>query len=164
MTGRKVFMRKNAALPSLESLFGWYSQYERVVRWRERLRSDGSLDILITFFLHCYALRDWLAHSSEVRQREIDAAIKNDFSMSLCRDLCNRSKHLVLLKKASIDANFSIAREYRGKIRPPSVVVMAGGRKIDLLEVVDNCLAFWKDFLGSRGMLDSEALLPPERP
>jgi hypothetical protein len=48
---RKIFLRHPQELPSLESLYGWHSQYERMLRWHERLKENNSLDYLLTYFL-----------------------------------------------------------------------------------------------------------------
>jgi hypothetical protein len=44
-------------LPSLESLYGWRSQYERILRWRERLGADGDLDSYMSFFVNSRPLQ-----------------------------------------------------------------------------------------------------------
>ncbi len=139
---RRIFTRHPQGLPSLESLFGWQSQYERMIRWHNQLKQDPSLDMLLTFFLNCYALRDWLINSNALAVKIIDGEINNNLAMRLCRDLCNRSKHLVIDRRPSIDANLVITREYRGASRPPGIVVLAGGVKSDLHELAHQCIVF----------------------
>jgi hypothetical protein len=70
------------------------------------------LDFFLAFFLNCYALRDWFINSNSISQTEMDELIKSDEAMRLCRDICNRSKHLTLNRPASTEPNFSIGREY----------------------------------------------------
>jgi len=151
MVNKTIFLRENAPIPSLESLFGWRSQYDRMLRWYDRLKKDQSLDILLAFFLNCYALRDWLHKTARLDANIIDDAIKADFSMKLCRDLCNRSKHPILAKP-SIDANFVITREYRGKSRPIRLVLHADGIRTDLPELPNRCVRFWDEFLLMQGL------------
>jgi hypothetical protein len=50
MPDRKVFLRAKNGLPSLESLFAWQSQFERITRWHGRLRRQPGLDMLLTVF------------------------------------------------------------------------------------------------------------------
>jgi hypothetical protein len=95
--------------------------------------------MLLTFFLNCYALRDWLSKSSTLAANVIDTEIDGSFAMQLCRDLCNRSKHLTI-SRPSVDANFVITMEYRGKSRPAGIVVLAGGEKSDLHETAGKCV------------------------
>lgn len=150
-TPRPIFLRSTGGLPSLESLHGWESQYERILRCREKLREDQSLDMFLTFFLNCYALRDWLVTSNTIPQHEIDEQIQADFFFSLCRDICNRSKHLVL-SRPSVDANFFICREYRGPDQPPALVVCADGKNTDLGDLAGKSIEFWDRVLTARGL------------
>jgi hypothetical protein len=146
MSGRKIFTYRSTGRPSLESIFGWESQYERLGRWSDRLRGTDSWR-----FLNCYALRDWLVNGSVLGSEVIDAAIRADLHMGLCRDLCNRSKHLVL-SKPSVDPDFSIVRTYRGPNQPPGIVVLAGGKMINLHDVAAQCMTFWENFLQEHGL------------
>jgi hypothetical protein len=158
MARRSIFRRSASALPSLESLFGWHDQYERMLRWRERLRDDRSLDFLLAFFLNCYALRDWLVKAGAFGETELDSIIRGSLAMRLCRDLCNRSKHLIL-SKPSIDSDFFICREYRGESRPPVLVVHAWDANTqrdvatDLVDLPVACTEFWNSTLKSKGLL-----------
>lgn len=145
-------------LPSLESLHGWRSQYERIYRWHGKLKTEGDLDSYISFFVNCHALKDWLEQCGEFAKGELDALMDGDWYMSLCRDLCNRSKHLVIDRRVSVDRNWSICLEYRGADNPSEMVVLAGGKKVDLAVLPGACLAFWKRVLAERGLLDSDTV------
>jgi len=151
---RKIFIRKGQTLPSMESLFGWHSQYERMLRSYDRLKNnDEFLDALITFFLHCFALCDWLTQSKAVTKAFLYAEIDNDVSMRICRDICNRSKHLVLDRSPSIDGNLSIVRYYRGRELPPGLMALAGDYQKDLHDVASHCVEFWDRVLRARKLL-----------
>src|SRR5262249_11565420 len=104
---------------SAENILSWRSQHDRLKRWSRRLHEfgdDGSfqerLDFFLAFFLNCYALRDWFINSNSISQIELDNLIQSNEAMRLCRDICNRSKHLTLNRPASTDPNFSIGSEY----------------------------------------------------
>jgi hypothetical protein len=153
---RSIFIRSGAPLPSLESLYGWRSQYERMLRWHERLREDHSLDYLLTFFLNCYAMRDWLLKARTFRKEDLDKLINANLSMRLCRDLCNRSKHLVIGEgnnKPGVDANLSICVEWQGESRGTAYVVHAWDSetnrdvRTDLADLPAACVAFWNTTL-----------------
>ena len=151
---RKIFIRQGQTLPSMESLFGWHSQYERMLRSYDRLSNrDEILDALITFFLHSSALCDWLVQSKAVTKEYIYAEIDNDIPMKICWDICNRSKHLVLDRSPRIDRNFSIVRYYRGHEVPPGFMVLAGGYQKDLHDIAGGCVAFWGRVLRARKLL-----------
>ncbi len=150
MAGRNIFTYASTGRPSLESILGWESQYERLGRWCDRLRgADSSLDMLLAFILNCYALRDWLVNGGALESRVTDAAIQADFHMGLCRHLCNRSKHLVL-SRPSVDPDFFFALTYRGQDQPPGIVVLARGKIIDLHDAAAQCMTSWENFLQRR--------------
>lgn len=106
-----------------------------------------TLDLYLAFFLNSYSLRDWFVKSGAISDAVLAEAIKSSPDMQLCRDLCNRSKHMSLDRKAGVDAGFSILREYRGRDRPNSLIIIAAETKRDLLDVVNGCRQFWNEFI-----------------
>jgi hypothetical protein len=158
MPERSIFLRDSSSRPSLESLFGWHDQFERMLRWHERLRDDRSLDFLLVFFLNCYALRDWLVKAGAFDETELDSIVRESLVMRLCRNLCNRSKHLIL-STTSIDSDFFISREYRGERRSSVLVVHAWDANTqrdvaaELVELPVACIEFWNTTLKSKGLL-----------
>jgi hypothetical protein len=129
-------------------------------RWHQRIRSrpveQGSdhdeLDFYLAFFQSSCALQDWFIESAVVDKADTDGLIEADRSTRLCRDFSNRSKHFRLRRKPSVDADFSILREYRGEDRPLSII--AGEEKRDLWDVADGCIRFWQAFIRDRGIPD----------
>lgn len=142
---------------SIEKIVSWRSQYARMKRWAERtknleLSSDSNLDTetldyYLAFFLNCYALRDWFIKSNSVDKDRLDWAISENLSMGLCRDICNRSKHFNL-SSPSIDADFSIHREYRGRGQS-TLVILSNHQRLDLANLVNECQKFWDDFIST---------------
>lgn len=137
---------------SAENILSWRSQHDRVKRWSHRLNKFGDagsfqerLDFFLAFFLNCYALRDWFINSNSISQREMDDLIQSDEAMRLCRDICNRSKHLTLNRPASTEPNFSIGREYSPSGDQFFIAYLGNVR--DLFEVAMSCVKFWDDFL-----------------
>lgn len=142
---------------SMENILGWRSQYQRMERWLTRIAMHAGneadhdlLDTYLAFFLNCYSLRDWFVKSETIAAADIDDLIQKNRRMRLCRDLCNRSKHL-RISKPSTDADFSIYREYRGSGRPSALAMIAedtkGLQKADLWDVAHECARFWSDFI-----------------
>ena len=60
----------------------------------------------------CYSLRDFAIHSGSISEVEMNELIGRCKSMRLCRDICNRAKHLTLKQKSSVDATWSLGREW----------------------------------------------------
>src|SRR5580658_10920578 len=140
---------------SMENILGWGSQYDRMLRWHHRIRScprettSDQLDVLdfyLAFFQTSYALRDWFVKSGVMQEAEIDTLIHANPALSLCRDLCNRAKHFHI-SRPSVDANFSILREYRGAGQPNALSVIAGSENLDLWDVAEGCTQFWADLI-----------------
>ena len=82
-------------------------QIDRANRYLERLQSvyggifttsdDRNLykDDTITFFMHCYHVRDWIIHLNKVEivASHVDEFINSHNELKICADLCNGSKH-----------------------------------------------------------------------
>jgi hypothetical protein len=142
---------------SMENILGWRSQFDRMERWHGRLQpllgKQGSdqdpLDFYLAFFQSCFALRDWLVEGGLLPGSDIDKLIQADPSMRICRDVCNRSKHFRLNRPPSIDANFSILREYRGEGHANALAIIAGDEKRELWDVADHCTWFWRNLVRS---------------
>jgi hypothetical protein len=144
----------------MEKVLGWRSQHDRLERWRARIAREEAkpvvadedeqdaalLDLYLAFFVNCYALADWLVNSGAAAEADMRRRIEAHTGMSLCRDICNRSKHFILKHRPSVDAEFSILREYRGRDCPNELLVLAGPRCVSLRELAGECAAFWREF------------------
>jgi hypothetical protein len=149
---------------SMENILGWRSQYQRMERWLGRIAVQAGseadhdlLDMYLAFFLNCYSLRDWFVKSGVIAEADIDELIQRSRQMRLCRDLCNRSKHL-RISRPSTDADFSIIRAYRGPYRSNgpdyTLAIIAEDaqdiQQTDLWDVAHGCARFWSDFIRAR--------------
>jgi len=136
---------------------GWQGQLNRVHRWHQRLVSSaitGSSDLedfAFTFFQNCYYLRDWVEKTSNTDGADLDILFSQSRELQLCRDLCNGTKHLTI-SKPSIDANFSIAREYDPSCEHKYRLVVIADDKYDLLELADKCRREWESFLSEHAI------------
>jgi hypothetical protein len=106
------------AVAAVEGVLGraWHEQYDRVLRWFERLQRPGEIDEhrrdeYYAFFLMCYHLKDWLKSDPIVQQRvlnigrKIEDFVNGNLSLRLCADLANGVKQFVVTKRIRIDAN-----------------------------------------------------------
>lgn len=141
----------------LEKIRDWRSQYDRMLRWQKRTQTltrvshDDLLDFYLAFFQTRHHLQEWIAKSKEAQIRDLRERAKENEYMQLCRDICNRSKHFII-NAPSVDATFSIAREYRRGESKPSLVVLASGNKVDLDEAVEGCIRFWNSAISDLGI------------
>ncbi|MGL4577154.1 MAG: hypothetical protein ACRCV9_20375 [Burkholderiaceae bacterium] len=155
---------------TLQRLEGWRDQYHAVLRWHERVRqaangttSPDELDFLLAFFTNCFSLRDWLLASKAVEQASIEEFFRSNVQMRLCRDIANGFKHMEL-RQPSVDATFSLQNEYVPKNWPGRYAypngkwVICADDETDwyqfgLVELADQCVEIWRDFLVQRGLL-----------
>lgn len=146
----------------------WSGQLERVRRWHNRLmaaaRGETYLesdlnDFAFAFFQNCLHLRDWVQQTSSIPRSDLDVLFAR-VEMKVCRDLANGTKHLNITRP-SVDAEFSIVREYdpqaRYRYRP---VVFAGDERHDLLDLACRCLEAWESFLRPHSGDVREAIPP----
>ena len=90
----------------------WSDQFERVRRYLVRVQSHGRSHIeyeddLWSFFVHAWALKDWVRNDEalDATAREgVVAAAHGEWTLQICADLANRTKHLVLDKRSRHDA------------------------------------------------------------
>ncbi|MBN6742583.1 hypothetical protein JKG47_19115 [Acidithiobacillus sp. MC6.1] len=131
---------------------GWRGQFDRATRWHERVRSaaaTGSSDLedfAFAFFQNCYHLREWMLKTSGATQQELDGLFAQNRELQLCRDICNGTKHLSI-NRPSVDANFSIGREYAPQELSGSRMFVIADAHYDLLGLADRCMELWQQFV-----------------
>src|SRR2546422_7357586 len=82
---------------------GWREQYDRMLRWFERLHEPGipderRRDDYYAFFVICYHLKDWLQKDPLVPasvRKSVEKFIDTSPSLRMCADITNGVKHLV---------------------------------------------------------------------
>lgn len=130
---------------------GWRGQLERAHRWQNRLihaanTGSGDLeDFAFVFFQTCYHLREWLQKTSSIPSNDIEALFTHTHELRLCRDICNGTKHLTL-RNASVDAEFSIGREYDPNCTSGYRLFLIADHKYDLLDLAEHCMKILDDF------------------
>ena len=152
----------NAGIGSAESIHGWSQLYLGLPLWAERIREAvrGSnrdrdeLEFYLCFFVQCHSLRDWMIHNNAASKSVIQDAVAGDEAMKICRDICNRFKHLNI-GNPSVDARWSIRRSFL----PPDnyeLVVVANGDVHALWSLMMRCLEFWKVLVAAYDLETSE--------
>lgn len=157
---------------TLQELSGWRGQYASILRWHARVHSAANgdpsadeMDFLLTFFVNCFSLRDWLLEGDVVSREDVTLLFKQNPELRLCRDIANGFKHMKL-NDPSVDARFSILNEYVPKNWPGAYrypngkwIIFANDKKkleshrYGLVELTDRCMVIWSDFLGSKSLL-----------
>ena len=133
---------------------GWRGQLERMRRWQIRVVQAANVgspdleDFIFVFFQNCYHLREWLEKTANVERKDLDALFAQTFDLRLCRDICNGTKHLTL-NNASVDAAFSIGREYDPSSPSGHRFFIIANGKYDLLDLTSRCLRAWDEFIAA---------------
>lgn len=146
---------------------GWEGQYERMLRWHERVRLaatedrlEDEMDFVLVFFQQALSLRDWIQDARPEVRADLEALFRDHIELKICRDIANGFKHMSLSHKASVDREFSIVFAYNPRgAREGDMVVLAGGHQIELLDLADRCLALWQNFVESRKLKPSSVAL-----
>lgn len=175
------------------------NQYRRVERAHDKIISDFEsktfskssqerLDDVYDFFFNCYHLREWIQEDGK-----IDQSVKNNLptfekpnspvQFQICRDLCNKSKHVVLKNKPN-DQNTKIipygSAIFKAPIKDIEEVQKRGetlhikeedgifmgnylvsfkGNQYDLKGIIQACMSIWKKFFE-----ENDLLLPKSTP
>lgn len=153
---------------TLQSVQHWTCQYERMLRWRDRVRgieatdpAGDHLDLVLALLLNCYHLRDWLDSSGTVAAVELKNLFDGNEPLRLCRDICNGSKHFRLDRKSAFAGQFAFGVRI-GNESPESgpkylFTIFADGFKeihrFGMIELAEQCVATWTNFLRSRGVI-----------
>lgn len=122
----------------------------------QKASAAGSADLddfMFAFFQNCFMLREWIKKTSPLSKGDLDNLFNSTPELRICRDICNGTKHYSI-SKPSVDAEFSILREYdpseasghRLRIIVQDKNHVADG-KYDLLELAGKCLRIWEGFL-----------------
>jgi DNA-binding XRE family transcriptional regulator len=130
---------------------GWRGQFNRMLRWHQRVvaaaaTGDPALeDYIFAFFQNCYYVQEWIAKTAPEAKPEVNRFFAASPPLRLCRDLCNGTKHLNI-SRPSVDAKFSIGREYAPAEPTGSRFFVVANGKHDLLELAAACVAEWERF------------------
>lgn len=160
----------------LQSFHNWKEQYERVLRWHERVKefdnvdcpSQGDLDYLLAFFMNCYHLKDWLEAGSVVSSKELEHLFNTDQYLCICRTICNGVKHFQIDRRPIVDGKFGFGLRARTETIDASpflddspaylYTIFVDGKletiyNFGLVEWANGCVNAWSGFLQSQGLL-----------
>ncbi|GAB1259863.1 hypothetical protein [Aurantivibrio plasticivorans] len=147
-------------------------QIERAKRYLSRIEAiyegvflttghdkDSYDDDVISFFIHCYHIRDWIIHLNVigVTSTEIDSYINKNHSLMICADLANGSKHFKLTRSLRTSRQPHISEKQRytstwntgsggGEVMRCKYTVLSGEEQLDALELARECVTLWDLF------------------
>jgi hypothetical protein len=115
--------------------------------------------LIWSFFTSCYHLRDWLVQDEPSIRADLDQLFGASPPLRLSAYVANIAKHFNLTRPPRAGRQLSFAREYipagKGWVGSEGrLVVLSGGEKIDVLDLVADCEEAWTDFLRKHGRLE----------
>lgn len=147
----------------------YLEQYERVKRYYQRLQeidqgrihdrsSDYYDDEFLTFFLHCYHLKDWIKNDESVSptiRDNVETFITINQCFHYCADIANGTKHLKLnrrriekeITKGPRHFELELTAGKKDAIIKEKFSFLIGENKIDGFELATECLQKWEKFI-----------------
>jgi hypothetical protein len=148
-------------------------QFDRVERYLQRMRkiyaglphahehADYYEDDVISFFIHCHHLRDWILQLNRVGEtsKGIDGFINAHHELKVCADLCNGSKHCHIERVRSGRQPHIAGKSWSVTTFTPEAGVrstfkakyhiLANNKTYDALELAERCFELWSSYRSS---------------
>lgn len=148
-------------------------QFDRAQRYLNKIRNiysgvfssyshdkDGYDDDVISFFIHCHHIRDWIIQLNKVgvTPKQVESYVNEHLALKICADLANGSKHCRLTKNIRTNRQPHIAgKEYRsstwyttnggGVYLKSKYTIIAGIETHDALELAEECIQLWSKYI-----------------
>jgi hypothetical protein len=113
-------------------------------------------DDVISFFIHCYHVRDWIIHLNKlgITARDVDSYIDSHHALRICADLANGLKHCKLKRTLRTNDAPHIAVKTRksstssfensgDEFMKCTYSFLSDGEFIDALELATKCVQLW---------------------
>lgn len=117
-------------------------------------------DDVISFFIHCYHVRDWIIHLNKlgITARQVDAYMDSHRALTVCADLANGSKHCKLTRSMRGNSQPHIAGKKRntttwltgsggGEVMKCKYTVLSDTESLDALELAAECVLLWESYV-----------------
>jgi len=147
-------------------------QFARTKRYLERIRNiysgmfsssghdkDSYDDDVISFFIHCYHVRDWIVHlnTAGITAKQVDSFINKHMPLKICADLANGSKHYRLTRTLRTARQpHIVGKEHLtstwltgnggGEHIKSKYTILADTEIHDALELAETCVLLWSEF------------------
>lgn len=148
-------------------------QLERAKRYLKRIEQiyagvfcskdydkDAYEDDVVSFFIHCYHVRDWIVHLNRlgINARDVDAYINSHKALKICADLANGSKHCKITRtlRTGRQPHFGatgrrestwISGGGGGEVVKSSYTILSGTEFIDALVLAKECIELWDEYV-----------------
>jgi len=141
-------------MEQLERVRRWYQQFQEIAQGRSHNRpSDFYEDIVYSFFMNCYHLKDWIKNDSASGplSARVEGFISSTPEMAICADICNGLKHLALKNKPRSGQNPRFGKRLFkvGVGTQPTTIAVeytidTSSGPIDAFDLATRCLQAWE--------------------
>lgn len=145
----------------LKKVLGFKAQYERMLYALKIAEKDSdNLEQkeyeLITFFQHCWNLRDHIRKDNEISEpikQKVRKMFDNDPDLIICTKLANGTKHFQIGKNPDMVGNASVNIIVGGNVQYLPLVTYEDGRQINAIDVARKSAQAWENILNSVGLI-----------
>lgn len=114
-------------------------------------------DDVISFFINCYHLLDWLIinNPSGYTKEDLNDFLNSHLELKICADLCNGKKHCQLNRtrsgeQPSMNGKNWMILTYKEELKKPitfinKYVILHQGKEYDALELAEKCMSLWRN-------------------
>jgi hypothetical protein len=150
--GKRFTKGERDKYPRLKEIGGFNAQYVRVLHALEIAESEGgTLEEkeyqLITFFLHCWHLKDHIKNdgtkTDEQRKGMVDAAEACP-ELQICQALADGLKHFLDFPRAKMAGNTSVTVVVGSHIQYLPRVELANGTRKDAIDIARDGVKAWQ--------------------
>ncbi|EGF6073333.1 hypothetical protein ICC49_003139 [Salmonella enterica] len=119
-------------------------------------------DDVISFFIHCYHIRDWIIHLNtlNIRASHVDIFINEHQALKICADLANGSKHCKLTRSMRTGRQPHIAAKQKqtstwysgtggGEVMTCKYTILCDGKLYDALQLARECIQLWDSYISA---------------
>ncbi|MGA2585908.1 MAG: hypothetical protein ABSF88_02610 [Candidatus Aminicenantales bacterium] len=112
----------------------------------------SKFDIVQSFFIFCYHLKDWLNNDLNIKVEDIRELFSSNPELRYCADLCDGFKHLRRTKKLHSKSQPDYEKkvfEFREEIRIPGCkfIISTDQGDMDAFILASKCMDIWYEFI-----------------
>lgn len=133
--------------------------YEGIQASSATFSIDQPKDDCISFFMHCYHIKDWLI-ALYGSKKETEAFINANEELRICADICNGAKHFKVTSELRSGAHQKIEV---GALKSSTWITGTGGIEVhqckfsvvsehktyDALQLANKCMDLWKSYVAT---------------
>lgn len=133
--------------------------YEGIQRSSAIFSIDEPKDDCISFFMHCYHVKDWLI-AIHGKKKEIEEFINSNLELRICADICNGAKHYKITGELRSGAHREVAVDsidsstwFTGTggldVHKCKFSVVSAEGSHDALQLAEKCMTLWGSYVAS---------------